>query len=68
VPLPAVLHFSFGGTGSYPEGPNGRQRNTLRNANQHPLNTPYTRSASMQYAEQDGSNRQQFPMCGESTT
>ena len=57
-----------GGTGSYPEGPRGRQRIRRRRVSQLPLKKPCVFSASMQYAEQEGSKRQQLPSMGDRVT
>ncbi len=60
--------FCLGGTGSYPDGPNGRHRKIRRKASPPPFNTPCTRNASIQYVEHEGVKRQHLPICGESAT
>ena len=46
------------GTGSYPDGPNGRQRVRRRTVRSRPRRVPCTSNASCAYAEHDGKNRQ----------
>jgi hypothetical protein len=45
------------GTGSKPDGPNGRQRTRRRTVNHVPRQRPCVRSASSAYEEQVGVNR-----------
>ena len=45
------------GTGSNPDGPNGRQRRRRRSVSQEPRPVPCTTSASLAYDEHDGVNR-----------
>jgi len=46
------------GTGSYPDGPNGRQRTSRRIVSQEPRRAPWTSKASTAYSEQVGKKRQ----------
>lgn len=48
---------SGSGTGSKPDGPNGRQRSRRRAVNSPPRRAPNTSMASWPYSEQDGKNR-----------
>ena len=48
---------SGSGTGSKPDGPNGRQRSRRRAVNNPPRRAPNTSMASWPYSEQDGKNR-----------
>jgi hypothetical protein len=48
---------SGSGTGSKPDGPNGRQRSRRRAVNNPPRRAPNTSMASWPYSEQEGKNR-----------
>jgi hypothetical protein len=49
-------HHAVQGTGSYPPGCQGLQRQIRLNPIQPPLSTPYFRIASSVYCEHDGVN------------
>ena len=51
------VESSGSGTGSKPDGPNGRQRSSRRAVNSPPRRAPNTAMASWPYSEQDGKNR-----------
>jgi hypothetical protein len=56
----------FGGTGSNPDGPKGRQRNNRLIMSQPPLLEPWISIASWAYSEQEGKKRQGDGLFGHS--